>query len=59
VLLTIRIFEVRCVPFTMAWCVLRLQMEEKASRYGDSCEYIVKAAVDSRQGVVLQLGGCE
>jgi hypothetical protein len=28
-----------------------------ASRYGGSCEYIEQAVADSRQGVVLQLGG--
>jgi hypothetical protein len=41
---------------TTTWRVLRLRMDETACRYG-SFEYIKQAVADSRQGVVLQLGG--
>jgi hypothetical protein len=39
--------------------VLRLRMEEMASRLEGSCKYTEYAVKDSRQGVVLHLGGWE
>ena len=44
----------KSVAVTTAWRVLRLQMEERPPNMEGSCEY---AVADSRQGVVLQLGG--
>jgi hypothetical protein len=43
---------------TTAWRILRLRMEGSPPGPDGSCEYIEKAGADSRQGVVLQLGGC-
>jgi hypothetical protein len=42
---------------TMAWRVLRLRMEGRPPDTEDGYEYIQEAAADSRQGVILQLGG--
>jgi hypothetical protein len=42
---------------TTAWRVLRLRMEGSPAGTEGSCEYIEYAVADSRQGVVLQLGG--
>jgi hypothetical protein len=42
---------------TMAWHVLRLRMEGSPLGMEGSCKYIEQAVSDSRQGVVLQLGG--
>jgi hypothetical protein len=42
---------------TTAWCVLQLKMEGQAPAVEDSCKYIEYAAVDKRQGLVLQLAG--
>jgi hypothetical protein len=47
------------VPVTTAWRVLRLRMEERPADMEVSCKYTEKAVADSRQGVVLQLGGWE
>jgi hypothetical protein len=44
----------KSVPVTTAWRVLGLRMEERPPDMEGSCEY---AVTDSRQGVVLQLGG--
>jgi len=41
------------VPVTMAWPVLRLQMEERPPNMVGGCEYIDQAVAVSRQGVVL------
>jgi hypothetical protein len=45
------------VSVTTVWHVLKLRMEEWPPAIEGSCEYIELAAVDKRQGVVLQLGG--
>jgi hypothetical protein len=45
------------VPVTTAWCVLRLRMEERPLDMEGGCENIEQTVADSRQGVVLQLGG--
>jgi len=42
---------------TMAQRVLRLQIEGSPLGTCGSCEYIEYAVADSRQGMVLQLGG--
>jgi hypothetical protein len=44
-------------PVTTAWCILRLRMEERPPDMEVSWEYIEQADADSRQGVVLKLGG--
>jgi hypothetical protein len=49
-----RYFHDKWVPVTTAWRVLGLRMEERPPNMEGSCEY---AVADSRQGVVLQLGG--
>jgi hypothetical protein len=50
-------FREAWVPVTIAWCVLRLQMEEQPPDMDGSCEYLEQAVMDSQQGVVLQSGG--
>jgi hypothetical protein len=42
---------------TTAWRHLRLRMEGRPPDTEGSCEYNEYAVADSRQGVVLQLGG--
>jgi len=42
---------------TMAWHILSLWIEGSSLGTEGSCEYIEQAVADSRQGVVLQLGG--
>jgi hypothetical protein len=44
------------VPVTTAWKA-QVADEGTASNMEGSCEYIELAVADSRQGVVLQLGG--
>jgi hypothetical protein len=47
----------KLVPVTMACRVLRLGMEERPSDMDGSCEYTEYAVADSRQWVILQIGG--
>jgi hypothetical protein len=42
---------------TMAWRVLRLRVEGRPPDTEGSCKYIEYADADSRQGMVLQIGG--
>jgi hypothetical protein len=49
--------RVKWVPVTTAWRVLRLRMEERPPVMEGNCKDIEEAVADSRQGVVLQLGG--
>jgi hypothetical protein len=42
---------------TVSWCLLRLQLEGSPPVMEGSSECIEYAVTDSRQGVILQLGG--
>ena len=44
-------------PVTTAWRVLGLRMKERSPVWEGSCEYIEQAVADSRQEVVIQVGG--
>jgi hypothetical protein len=51
------IFRVRRVPCHHGMARPRMRMERSPPSMEGSCEYIEAAVADSRQGVVLQLGG--